>query len=73
MDYETEMNDLKERVATLEKRLNDLRKEVKTLYAQMERESGASSIRGFSEKMPEVSYLRTIRADRELLLYSRRL
>jgi uncharacterized protein YlxW (UPF0749 family) len=42
MDYETEMNDLKERVATLEKRLNDLRDEVKTLYAQMERESGAS-------------------------------
>jgi uncharacterized protein YlxW (UPF0749 family) len=42
MDYEMEMNDLKERVATLEKRLNDLREEVKTLYAQMERESGAS-------------------------------
>jgi uncharacterized protein YlxW (UPF0749 family) len=42
MDYETEMNDLKERVATLEKRLNGLREEVKTLYAQMERESGAS-------------------------------
>jgi uncharacterized protein YlxW (UPF0749 family) len=42
MDCESEMNDLKERVATLEKRLNDLREEVKTLYAQMERESGAS-------------------------------
>ncbi|MGZ5521292.1 MAG: hypothetical protein ACXWET_05970 [Halobacteriota archaeon] len=42
MDFETEMNELKERVATLEKRLNDLREEVKTLYAQMERESGAS-------------------------------
>jgi uncharacterized protein YlxW (UPF0749 family) len=42
MDFETEMNELKERVATLEKRLNDLMEEVKTLYAQMERESGAS-------------------------------
>jgi uncharacterized protein YlxW (UPF0749 family) len=42
MNFETEMNELKERVATLEKRLNDLREEVKTLYAQMERESGAS-------------------------------
>jgi predicted nucleic acid-binding Zn-ribbon protein len=42
MDYKTEMNDLKERAATLERRLNDLREEVKTLYAQMERESGAS-------------------------------
>jgi uncharacterized protein YlxW (UPF0749 family) len=42
MDYETEVNELKERVATLEKRVDDLREEVKTLYAQMERESGAS-------------------------------
>jgi outer membrane murein-binding lipoprotein Lpp len=42
MDYETEINDLNERVATLEIRLNDLREEVKALYAQMERESGAS-------------------------------
>jgi uncharacterized protein YlxW (UPF0749 family) len=42
MDYETQINDLKERVATLENRLNDVREEVKSLYAQMERESGAS-------------------------------
>jgi uncharacterized protein YlxW (UPF0749 family) len=42
MDYETEVNELKERVATLEKRVDDLREEVKALYAQMERESGAS-------------------------------
>ncbi|MGB9213313.1 MAG: hypothetical protein WCB91_10535, partial [Halobacteriota archaeon] len=39
MDYEKEMNDLKERVSKLEHRLDDLRSEVKTLYNQMERDS----------------------------------
>jgi len=39
MDYEAEVNELKARVATLEKRLDDLHAEVKTLYTQMERES----------------------------------
>ena len=39
MDYEKEMNDLKERVSKLEHRLDDLRAEVKTLYNYMERDS----------------------------------
>jgi len=39
MDYEKEMNDLKERVSKLEQRLDDLRSEVKTLYIYMERDS----------------------------------
>jgi cell division protein FtsB len=39
MDYEKEMNDLKERVSKLEHRLDDLRSEVKTLYNYMERDS----------------------------------
>ena len=39
MDYETEMNDLKERVSKIEHRLDDLRSEVQTLYNQMERDS----------------------------------
>jgi tetrahydromethanopterin S-methyltransferase subunit G len=40
MDDETELNELKERVAKLEKRVDDLRDEVRTLYTQMERDSG---------------------------------
>ncbi|MGA2884537.1 MAG: hypothetical protein WBW25_00480 [Halobacteriota archaeon] len=39
MDYEKEMDDVKERVSKLEHRLDDLRSEVKTLYNQMERDS----------------------------------
>ncbi|MGB9370813.1 MAG: hypothetical protein WCB79_02620 [Halobacteriota archaeon] len=39
MDYEKEMNDMKERVSKLEHRLDDLRSEVKTLYIYMERDS----------------------------------
>jgi predicted nucleic acid-binding Zn-ribbon protein len=42
MDYETEMNDLKERMANVEKRLDDLREEVRALFTQMERDSGGS-------------------------------
>jgi uncharacterized protein YlxW (UPF0749 family) len=39
MDYEKEMNDLKERVSKLERRLDDLHSEVRTLYNYMERDS----------------------------------
>ncbi|MFZ0012170.1 MAG: hypothetical protein WAL97_09800 [Halobacteriota archaeon] len=39
MNYEKEMNDLKERVSKLEHRLDDVRSEVKTLYNYMERDS----------------------------------
>jgi hypothetical protein len=39
MDYESEINDLKGRVAKLEHRLDDVKSEVKTLFNQMERDS----------------------------------
>lgn len=39
MDYEKEMNELKERVTKLEERLEGLKAEVKTLYNYMERDS----------------------------------
>ncbi|MGA7076248.1 MAG: hypothetical protein WBZ42_06860 [Halobacteriota archaeon] len=39
MDYESEINDLKERVEKLEHRLEGVKAEVKTLFNQMERDS----------------------------------
>jgi prefoldin subunit 5 len=39
MDYEKEMNDLKERVTKLEERLDSLKAEIKTLYNYMELDS----------------------------------
>ena len=39
MDYESEINDLKEHVAKLENRLDGVKAEVKTLFNQMERDS----------------------------------
>ena len=39
MDYESEINDLKDRLAKLEERLDGIKVEVKTLFNQMERDS----------------------------------
>jgi len=39
MDYGSEINDLKERVAKLEHHLEGVKDEVKTLFHQMERNS----------------------------------
>jgi uncharacterized small protein (DUF1192 family) len=39
MDYESEINELKERIAMLEHRLEGVKAEVKTLFNQMERDS----------------------------------
>ena len=37
MDYESEIDDLKDRLAKLEQRLEGIKAEVKTLFNQMER------------------------------------
>lgn len=39
MDYESEIDDLKNRLAKLEQRLEGIKAEVKTLFNQMERDS----------------------------------
>jgi tetrahydromethanopterin S-methyltransferase subunit G len=39
MDYESEINDLKERITKLEQRLEGVKAEVITLFNQMERDS----------------------------------
>jgi prefoldin subunit 5 len=39
MDYESEIDDLQDRLAKLEQRLEGIKAEVKTLYNQMERDS----------------------------------
>ena len=39
MDCESEINDLKDRLAKLEERLDGIKVEVKTLFTQMERDS----------------------------------
>jgi len=39
MDYESEIDDLKDRLAKLEQRFDGIKAEVKTLFNQMERDS----------------------------------
>jgi tetrahydromethanopterin S-methyltransferase subunit G len=39
MDYESEINDLKDRLAKLEQRLDGVKAEVVTLFNQMERDN----------------------------------
>jgi tetrahydromethanopterin S-methyltransferase subunit G len=39
MDYESEIDDLKDRLAKLEQRLDGVKAEVKTLFNRMERDS----------------------------------
>jgi len=39
MDYESEIDELKDRLAKLEQRLEGIKTEVKTLFNQMERDS----------------------------------